>query len=35
MISVDQSVKYLAGETKVVGEKLPQGRFVHHIFHMT
>jgi hypothetical protein len=27
-------VKWLAGETKVLGENVPQFRFVHHKTHM-
>jgi hypothetical protein len=29
MMSVEQSMIYLAGETKALGENLPQSRFVH------
>jgi hypothetical protein len=35
MTSLEESVECLAGETKVLGEKLPQYRFVHHKSHMT
>jgi hypothetical protein len=35
MMSVDQSVEYLVGKTEVLGENLPQCRFVHHKSHMT
>jgi hypothetical protein len=35
MMSVEHSVDFLAGETKVFGQNLPQCRFVHHKFHMT
>jgi hypothetical protein len=35
MMSVEQSVEWLAGETEVFGENVPQGRFVHHKSHMT
>jgi hypothetical protein len=36
MMSVEQSVEWeLAGETEVLGENLPQYRFVHHKSHMT
>jgi hypothetical protein len=35
MMSVEQSVECLAGETEVLGEKLPRCRFVHHKSHMT
>jgi hypothetical protein len=35
MISVEQSVQWLAGETKVLGENLLQCHFVHHKSHMT
>jgi hypothetical protein len=30
----DKLVELLAGETEVVGENLPQCRFVHHKLHM-
>jgi hypothetical protein len=30
MVSVEQSVERLAGETEVLGEDLPQFRFAHH-----
>jgi hypothetical protein len=35
MMSVEQSVEFLAGETEVLGENLPQSRFVHHKVQMT
>jgi hypothetical protein len=35
MSSVEQSVEWLAGETEVLAENLPQCRFVHHKSHMT
>jgi hypothetical protein len=35
MMSVEQSVEWVAGETEVLGEKLPQCRFVHHKSHMS
>jgi hypothetical protein len=32
---VEQSVEYeLAGETEMIGEKLPQRQYVHHKSHM-
>jgi hypothetical protein len=31
---MEKSVELLAGETEVLGEKLPQCRFVHHKTHM-
>jgi hypothetical protein len=35
-VIVEQLVeRRLAGETEVLGEKLPQRHFVHHKFHMT
>jgi hypothetical protein len=35
-MSVKQSVKWeLAGDIKVLGEKLPQRQFVYHKSHMT
>jgi hypothetical protein len=30
MMSVEQSVECLAGETEVLGENLPECRFIHH-----
>jgi hypothetical protein len=30
MMSVEQSVELVGGETEVKEENLPQGRFVHH-----
>jgi hypothetical protein len=33
MMDVEQSVKYLAGETEVLGENLPQFHFVLHKSH--
>jgi hypothetical protein len=35
MMSVEQSVKRLEEETKILGESLPQCRFIHHKSHMT
>jgi hypothetical protein len=36
MVNVEQSVEWeLAGETDVLGENLPQHRFVHHKSHKT
>jgi hypothetical protein len=36
MMSVEQMVeRELAGETKVIGENLPQCHFVHQKSHMT
>jgi hypothetical protein len=35
MMSVEQSVEWMAGETEVLGENLPPCRFVHHKSHMT
>jgi hypothetical protein len=31
---MEKSVEWLAGEAEVLGENLPQGRFVHHKPHM-
>jgi hypothetical protein len=31
---IEKLVEWLAGETEVLGENLPQCRFVHHITHM-
>jgi hypothetical protein len=31
---MEKSVEWLAGETEVLGENLPQCRFVHHKHHM-
>jgi hypothetical protein len=31
---MEKLVEYLAGETEVLGENLPQCRFVHHKSHM-
>jgi hypothetical protein len=35
MISVKQSVEWLAGETEALGENTPQYHFVHHKSHTT
>jgi hypothetical protein len=35
LISVEQSVEFVAGETEVLGENLSQCRFVHYKSHMT
>jgi hypothetical protein len=35
MISVEQSVELLAGETEVLGEKLAPVPLFHHKSHMT
>jgi hypothetical protein len=35
MLSVEQPVEWLARETEVIGENLPQCSFVHHKSHMT
>jgi hypothetical protein len=34
IMMMDKSVEWLAGETDVLGENLPQCRFVHHKPHM-
>jgi hypothetical protein len=34
MMSVEQSVEWVAGETEVLGENLTQCSFVHHKFHI-
>jgi hypothetical protein len=34
MMSVEQPMEWLAGETEVLGENLFQCRFVHHKSHM-
>jgi hypothetical protein len=33
-MSAEQSVGLVAGKTEVLGENLPQCRYVHHKFHM-
>jgi hypothetical protein len=35
MMSLEQSVECVAGETEVLGENLSQCHFVHHKSHMT
>jgi hypothetical protein len=35
MMNVERSVEWMAGETEVLGENLPQCRFVNHKSHMT
>jgi hypothetical protein len=34
IIMMEKSVEWFAGETEVLGENLPQCRFVHHKPHM-
>jgi hypothetical protein len=34
IMTMEKSVEWLAGETKVLGENLPQYRFVHYKSHM-
>jgi hypothetical protein len=34
MMSVEQSVEKVAGETEVFGRNMPQFRFFHHESHM-
>jgi hypothetical protein len=34
MMSVQQSVEWLAGETEILGENLPRYSFDHHKSHM-
>jgi hypothetical protein len=34
IMMMDKSVEWLAGETELLGENLPQCRFVHHKPHM-
>jgi hypothetical protein len=34
-MSVEQSVERLAGKTEVLGENLPQCRYIHHKCHKT
>jgi hypothetical protein len=34
IMMLEKSVEWLAGETEVLGENLPQCRFVHHKPHM-
>jgi hypothetical protein len=35
MMSVEQSVERVAGETKVLGQNLPQCRVAEHKYHIT
>jgi hypothetical protein len=35
IVSMDNLVKWMAGETEVLGENLPQRHFVHHKSHLT
>jgi hypothetical protein len=35
MMTVEQAVKCVAGESKLLGDNLPHGRFMHHKSHMT
>jgi hypothetical protein len=34
IMTMEKSVEWLAGETEVLGENLPQSRIVHHKPHM-